>query len=117
MAYSIDRFKNANSHDELPTAVPAFGTAVEVGPHGRAVVTTHSITDVTDYDVALQVSSGNLDWVDVPYVYEKGAKPTSPTYLTAENLPVGSWVRVSVPRIGGDEGILSTSIMTDIFNR
>lgn len=115
MNYAINRFKNANSHDENPTAVPAFGDAVKVGPNGRAVVTTHSLTDVTDYDVALQVSSGHMDWVDVPYVYEKGAKPTSPTYLTAEKLPVGSWVRVRLPRIGGSEGILSTTTITDDF--
>ena len=113
MANTTSSFKNANSHAEDPAAVPAFGSAITVGPHGRAVLCTHSFTDVTDYDAVLQLASGDGHWVDIPYAYAKAATPAVPAYITAENLPVGSSVRASIPRITGDEGILATTVLTD----
>lgn len=116
MAYSTDRFKNAkNGHDATATPVPAGGGAVKVGPHGNVFVGTHSFIDVTSYDLELQIDDGSNHWMNVPYAYIKNGNASEPGVIRAEKLPVGASVRVNVPRIDGNESVLSVTVLTDDF--
>ena len=112
MGAATDTFKGASVFLPSGVAVPGAGEAAKIGPDGNAFVSTHTFSNLTEYDFRVEITDGNNNWMPIPYAYVKGGTPDDRGVVTLKLLPNGHYIRAYVTRITGADAVVSVSVLT-----